>query len=354
MKADQFADQIISWYRKNKRELPWRESRNPYHIWLSEVILQQTRVDQGMPYYFRFIEKFKTIRDLAKADERDVLRVWQGLGYYSRARNLHKCAKIIISKHQGEFPSTYVDLLKLPGVGPYTAAAIASFAFKEKAAVVDGNVYRVLSRVFGIEDDIASGKGQKVFQEKANELISEIYPDDYNQGIMEFGALHCTPKKPKCSECIFGIECFARENNRQTDLPVKTKKTKVRKRYFNYLVVQLEEKLLLTERTEKDIWQGLYDFPLVESDRLLDLDDLLKNDFSEFFSHAEEVEISKDYKHILSHQQIYARFFELKLKKKASINFNQLINREFFTRSKVLELPKPVLISAYLNESVID
>ncbi len=346
-----FAEKIVNWYHQNKRDLPWRSSDNPYHIWLSEVILQQTRVEQGMPYYFSFIKKFETIYDLANADERDVLRVWQGLGYYSRARNLHKCSKIIVEEHDGQFPVTYAELLKLPGIGTYTAAAIASFAFKEKVAVVDGNVFRVLSRVFGIEEDIASSKGHKAFQKLANELISDNHPDDFNQGTMEFGALHCTPKNPQCDQCIFRLDCVARQKNLQSVLPVKVKKVKVRHRYFNYIVIRINDTLLLKKRRGKGIWEGLFDFPLIETNQIMEIDDLIDNeDFNRVISGQGQIEVSKEYKHILSHQQIHAKFYEIIINNQDEIR-SMAFEGNFYDKEEILELPKPVLISAYLNDS---
>ena len=344
-----FSTKIISWYQENKRELPWRSESDPYKIWLSEIILQQTRVNQGLPYYYKFVELFPTVSDLALAEETTVLRAWQGLGYYSRARNLHKCAKIIDNGFDGLFPQTFRQLLKLPGIGPYTAAAIASFAFNEKVAVVDGNVYRVLARVYGLYDDIASGKGQKEFQKKADSLISETDPASFNQAMMEFGALHCTPTSPKCPDCIFNVECHAREKQEQGILPVKTKKTKIRKRYFNYLVFSHNHKVYLNARNAKDIWQGLYDFKLLEEDKVLTIEEVINSDLlKKHVSEIEFIDESSEYKHILSHQRIFAKFFTIKLK-------SPLLDLEeglqYYTLDQVLDLPKPVLISSYLNDA---
>ena len=352
MTKDFFNSQILDWYSRNMRDLPWRKSRNPYQIWLSEIILQQTRVNQGLPYYLKFVETYPTVHDLANADEREVLRVWQGLGYYSRARNLHKCAKIISENHNGNFPNTYNELLKLPGIGNYTAAAIASIAFGEKVAVVDGNVYRVLSRIYGIDDDISSGKGQKVFQEKANELISENQPDEFNQALMEFGALQCVPKNPDCIICPFSADCFAKESNMQADLPVKIKKVKVRKRYFHYIAFEAEGKLALKERSDSDIWRGLYDFHLIESDQKQDWDALSGADLIKSIkSQVVAIDESPEYKHILTHQRIFATFYTVKLKTNADIKVLTDCDLGFYNLDEVLELPKPVLVSTYLNET---
>jgi len=267
MRKDFFSAIIIDWYQDNHRKLHWRETVDPYKIWLSEVILQQTRVAQGLPYYERFIISFPTVFDLAVAPSQKVLRLWQGLGYYSRARNLHRCAKQVVEKFNGHFPNSFNELTKLPGVGDYTAAAIASIAFREPVAVVDGNVYRVLARVFGIEKDIASGEGKKYFFSLANKLIDKTRPDLFNQALMEFGALHCLPKNPKCGECIFSKSCNANQRNLQAVLPVKSKKLKIKTRYFYYFILINKNKVLLKRRTEKDIWQGLNDFYLIETTR---------------------------------------------------------------------------------------
>lgn len=352
MTKEFFNAQILDWYGRNKRDLPWRQSRNPYHIWLSEIILQQTRVNQGLPYYMAFINTYPTVHDLAKADEREVLRVWQGLGYYSRARNLHKCAKIISENHGGIFPKTFDELLKLPGIGSYTAAAIASIAFGQRVAVVDGNVYRVLSRIFGIDDDISSGKGQKIFQQKANELISDTQPDEFNQAIMEFGALQCVPKNPDCDNCPFSNDCFAKENDLQSQLPVKIKKVKVRKRYFHYLVFEAEGQLALKERPGNDIWQGLYDFHLVEGEQQMTWEELADSDIMRLMnSEIVTIDESLEYKHILTHQRIFAKFYNVRIKDRASLQKLSDYDLAYYTLNDVLDLPKPVLVSTYLNET---
>ncbi|MEQ8925588.1 MAG: A/G-specific adenine glycosylase [Fulvivirga sp.] len=344
-----FSKKLIRWYEQNKRDLPWRNVSDPYKIWLSEIILQQTRVNQGMPYYFKFIALFPTVSDLALADESKVLRAWQGLGYYSRARNLHRCAKMIVQNYDGMFPKTYTELVKLPGIGPYTAAAIASFAFGETAAVVDGNVFRALSRIFGIDDDINSGKGQKTFRALANELIPTNKPAEFNQGLMEFGSMQCTPTNPNCEECVFHSECFAYINDLQANLPVKIKKTKIKKRYFNYLVFKKGESLFMKERSGKDIWKGMYDFPLVESEKILTKNKLLlEDDIKELDISSYAVTDSHEYKHILSHQHLYTRFFMIEINDSA---FPEMEGR-FFTYEEILDLPKPVLISSYLKDYI--
>ncbi|MGZ4118512.1 MAG: A/G-specific adenine glycosylase, partial [Bacteroidia bacterium] len=274
---EQFSGKIISWYNKNKRDLPWRNTKDAYLIWLSEIILQQTRVEQGMAYYLKFASNFPTIKHLAKADNDKVMKLWQGLGYYSRARNLHTTAQIVADKYKGKFPDTYEDILSLKGIGDYTAAAIASFAFNKARAVVDGNVYRVLSRVFGIETPIDSSKGKKEFYALANELIDKKNPALFNQAIMELGAIQCKPVNPDCSVCPLNNMCFAFAKKRIADFPVKEKKTKVRDRYFNYIVLNYKGKTAINKRGAKDIWHNLHDFPLIETAKELTEEEFLRS-----------------------------------------------------------------------------
>ena len=258
-----FSATIMAWYAEHQRELPWRQTKDPYAIWLSEIILQQTRVAQGLPYYERLLAAFPTVKDLAEAPEASLLRLWQGLGYYSRARNLQKAAQMVMHEFAGVFPQTYDEIIRLPGVGPYTAAAIASFAFNEAKAVVDGNVFRVLSRVFAVETDIASSAARGVFTSLAQSLIPDVNPAGFNQAIMEFGALQCTPA-PDCAVCTLRISCAAFSTHRVAELPLKSKKTKVKEIEMNYLVIEQNGQLLVRERTEKGIWKGLWEFYLIE------------------------------------------------------------------------------------------
>lgn len=300
-----FADQLLAWYQVHQRDLPWRKTNDPYRIWLSEVILQQTRVAQGLPYYQRFVDKYPTVQELAQAEEESVLRLWQGLGYYSRARNLHACARTIVNDWGGIFPTTYQTLLQLKGVGKYTAAAIASIVFKESVAVVDGNVYRVLSRVFGLEEDIASTQGVKAFAVLAQSLVPQENPDLYNQAIMEFGALHCTPVTPQCTSCIFKDCCVAFHAGKQQTLPVKNKKIKIKKRYLHYLVIQHANQLYMKRRSSSDIWAGLYDFYLVEGDQLYVLDTL--EDALLDLAKQHQLSVTRKpalYKHVLTHRRL--------------------------------------------------
>ena len=306
---------IIAWYDNNKRDLPWRDITDPYKIWISEIILQQTRVNQGLGYYLRFIERFPTVDILAEGDEDSVLKHWQGLGYYTRARNLHKAARQIMTDFEGIFPTQHSNIIKLAGIGEYTAAAICSFAFEQPYAVVDGNVYRVLSRLFEIQTPIDSGTGKKEFALLAQELLSKSHPGIHNQALMEFGALQCVPVSPDCKACPLKSVCLAFENNLTSLLPVKSPKKKSTNRFFNYLFIRYQENTYLQKRIEKDVWQNLFEFPLIESDRLLNTGELVgDNTFKTILGDAGEVEIHKisnPMKHILSHRVIYAQFFSV-------------------------------------------
>lgn len=348
-----FANQLINWYEQNKRDLPWRETNDPYRIWLSEIILQQTRVAQGLPYYLAFIDKYPSVTHLAKATETEVLRLWQGLGYYSRARNLHACAKMVVDDFGGEFPNSFEGLLKLKGIGRYTAAAIASFAFEKPTAVVDGNVYRVLSRVFGIEEDISSSKGPKVFEDLANQLIDRDNPGAYNQAIMEFGAIQCSPKSPACGICPFSASCFAYNHDCIELLPIKTKKVKVKKRYFTYLVFKFDDRWFLKERVKKDVWQGLFDFHLLETKTISEPVELTFLIQQLGLEQAKIGVPSKIYEHVLTHQRIFANFVEINVDEQSLnkiIGFDDRL--ESYSIEQIRELPKPVLISKYLDDHI--
>ncbi len=357
MKDRDFSSKIVEWYRDHHRQLPWRKTRDPYKIWLSEIILQQTRVLQGLPYYLKFIHRYPTVSALAAAPERDILRLWQGLGYYSRARNLRKCAKEVVDRHNAKFPVTFAQLKTLVGIGDYTAAAIASFAFGEQVAVVDGNVFRVLSRVFGIHEAISSAQGKRRFSELANRLIPAENPGTHNQAIMEFGATHCLPRNPKCEICPFRRVCFASQRNLQQFLPVKVKAKKPMPRYFYYFVARHGKKVLLKERALGDIWTGLYDFPLLETTSRVSANQirkLLTEDLRVHIDFNEKLKISAPRKHVLSHQLIHARFIELSLKKESPPRASKLFaGSAFYTARQIARLPKPVLISRYLDEWLI-
>lgn len=344
-----FSEKLERWYEENKRALPWRSTTDPYKIWLSEIILQQTRVVQGLPYYEAFVKKYPRINNLAAAPQDEVLRLWQGLGYYSRARNLHACAKEVVEKYAGKFPDSYQQLLTLRGVGSYTAAAIASFAFNEPVAVVDGNVFRVLARVFGIEHDIATTKGKKFFFEKANELISKTKPGLFNQALMEFGALQCTPKNPACTTCTFSKSCIARAQNMQHLLPVKADKKAIKKRYFNYLLIENGNKMLMRKRNPGDIWQGLYDFLLIETPKATSLAKLKKR--HKELNGIDALLISGIYKHVLSHQQLFARFIRAKVKSTRLKTLEKEFALKAYSIKQIEQLPKPILVNRYLKDA---
>lgn len=311
-----FTNSLTNWYLQNKRDLPWRNTTNPYAIWLSEIILQQTRVAQGTPYFLNFLSTFPTVFDLANANEEQVLKLWQGLGYYSRARNLHKTAQYIASDLSGVFPDNYNDLLKLKGVGEYTAAAIASFSYNEPVAVVDGNVFRLLSRYFDLETDIALASAKKEFAALAFELMPKNNPALFNQAIMEFGALQCVPKSPNCSICVFNDSCAALQKKKVDQLPVKSKKLKVRNRFFNYLVVADEnQNTLIQKRTDKGIWHNLYEFPLIETEEVVDFDFISNTLQNDFFANNKVLSIMecnpKSIIHKLSHQHLNVKFWKV-------------------------------------------
>ena len=308
-----FSKQLTYWYLHNKRNLPWRNTLDPYTIWLSEIILQQTRVDQGTSYYFRFIKNFPTVFDLAAASEEQVLKLWQGLGYYSRARNLHFSAKYIVNELNGNFPATYKELLKLKGVGDYTASAIASICFHEPTAVVDGNVYRVLSRYFGIDKAINSSAGVKIFKQLAQQLIDEENPGMHNQALMEFGALMCKPSNPDCEICPLNSSCFALSKNCVKDLPVKENKVKIKIRHFNYLVVHSSDHNTKIVKREAGIWRNLYEFPLIETDDVIDMEAITEHSiFKELFDGlSAKVKLfdNEVLVHKLTHQHIHTKFW---------------------------------------------
>ena len=310
-----FSDEIILWYNQNKRDLPWRTTSSPYKIWLSEIILQQTRVNQGLPYYYNFLEKFPAIEDLAAAEEQEVLKLWQGLGYYSRARNMHKAAKQIAFDLKGEFPTNKKKLLDLKGVGEYTASAIASFCFNEAAAVVDGNVYRVISRFFGLDTPIDSTEGKKMFNAIAHEQLNSEQPALHNQAIMEFGALQCIPKKPQCINCPLQHECYALKNKLVDKLPKKSKKIKQKSRFFYYLDLRYDSLTYLIKRGKKDIWENLYEFPMIETNTETEIDEVLNSDaFNSYgFQGVIIEEVLKLKNHKLSHQVLHPNIIRLRL-----------------------------------------
>jgi A/G-specific adenine glycosylase len=322
-----FSNSLVDWYLLNKRELPWRDISDPYSIWISEIILQQTRVNQGLNYYLRFIEKFPTVEILAKATEDEVLKYWQGLGYYSRARNIHKAASQILNDFNGVFPTKHADVLKLAGIGVYTSAAICSFAYNQPYAVVDGNVYRVLSRLFALETPIDTNEGVKIYSKLAQELLNTSQPAIHNQAIMEFGALQCVPTSPNCLICPLVGVCKAYQLNMISQLPVKSQKVKVKDRFFNYFYVEFGENTFLKKRDANDIWRNLYEFPLIESDKLFIMSELVEIDaFKNLFKGIDIVKIKSEsiaFKHILTHRRINAKFFNIEISNKNE-NFDKL------------------------------
>lgn len=343
---------LSEWFSSNKRELPWRSQPTPYHVWISEIILQQTRVSQGYGYFMRFTEKWPTLKDLAQASEEDVLKMWQGLGYYSRARNLHRCARQVAERHGGEFPADYDALRQLQGIGDYTAAAIASIAFGLPYAVVDGNVYRVLSRLLDIETPININESKKIFAQLADELLDKEHPGLHNQAMMEFGALHCVPKNPDCINCPLQVHCLAFANGTVAERPVKLDKTKVRTRFFNYLVFRIKEtsEIYIHKRTAKDIWINLYDFPLIETKEAASINQLLQSeDFRQFIGGNSFTigQISRQFTHKLTHQTIVAQFIEIFLDKKSPLCETKDI---LLTAETDLErYPVPRLIDLYIK-----
>lgn len=345
-----FAQNLISWYAENGRDLPWRASKDPYVIWLSEIILQQTRVEQGLPYFFSFIEAYPNVTKFAEALEEDILRMWQGLGYYSRARNMHKAAKIVVEEFDSVFPSTYKDLIKLPGIGEYTAAAVSSFSINEAKAVVDGNVYRVLSRYLGIEEPINSTEGKKVFAKAAYELLDKDNANLYNQAIMDFGALQCKPKNPLCNTCVFQLTCVGLRDRKISRLPVKLKGKPSRNRYFHYFLIFSDNKLLMTRRGEGDVWTGLYEFPMIETSKDCSVNEIQDEQLFGFFFKKDVFlqPIGNPIKHVLSHQNIYARFY-LVDNERSLKDFKS--NWDYVLLEKLDSLAKHKLIFSFLEEN---
>jgi len=346
-----FTKSLITWYLHHKRDLPWRNTVKPYYIWLSEIMLQQTRVAQGMPYFFAFTNAFPTVFDLANATEEQVLKLWQGLGYYSRARNLHKTAQYVAFELSGVFPGNYHDLMKLKGIGEYTAAAIASFSYNEAVPVVDGNVFRVLSRFFDITTDISNASAKKEFSALAFELmpkdteVLESNPAIFNQAMMEFGALQCVPKNPNCGICPLNWGCLALQKNKVNSLPVKSKKVKVKNRFFNYIIFSDDnQNTIIQKRSDKGIWQNLYEFPLIESESELQLDFIsekirMKHFFANEILSVEALNTNGQI-HKLTHQHLYIRFWK--------VNVNGIIP-EGVDYESLLKFPFPVVIYNFIE-----
>lgn len=347
----EFAQTIIEWYKHHKRDLPWRHTSDPYVIWLSEIIMQQTRVEQGTPYFNRFAEKYPTVADFASAEEDEILKLWQGLGYYSRGRNMHFTAQTIMEEYGGYFPNDYNSLLKLKGIGEYTAAAISSFSANEARAVVDGNVFRLLARYFGIDIPINSGKGKKVFTELANEIIDKKQAGTYNQSAMEFGSLVCKPKSPDCLMCPLQSGCVAYHTGQIHKLPVKIKTQKIRERYFNYIIAINRNGILMNKRGPNDIWENLYELPLFETESLVDVGSLIiqENFLRAFGTEVRIKSVTGPVKHILSHQKLYATFIEIEnYPKEPSIENNWI-----YVKMQDLEsLAQPKLIFQFFKNFI--
>ncbi len=340
---------LAKWYKVHQRDLPWRETKDPYKIWLSEIILQQTRVEQGMPYYYKFVEQYRTVKHLATASIDEVLKLWQGLGYYSRARNMHVAANEVVEKYNGKFPKDYKSILSLKGVGDYTAAAIASLAFGLPHAVVDGNVYRVLSRLYNIDTPINSTKGKYQFAQLAEELLDRKNPGNHNQAMMELGAICCKPANPNCTICPIAENCLALSNGTVNKLPVKTKNKPVQNRYLNYLFLVNDDRFCMLQRGVDDIWKGLYDLPLIEYDKLLDPNELMEETFFKQIKGRQTLiyKGSSDYLHKLTHRNLHARFHIFFYKKLVSLNKFGIFETTF---KKMQNHAIPRLLDKFLNE----
>lgn len=339
-----FSAKLFYWYKKNKRDLPWRKTKDPYKIWISEVILQQTRVKQGLPYYKKFIARYPSLTELSMATENEVLQLWQGLGYYKRATNLLESAKIIVKKNNAIFPSTFGEILKIKGVGDYTASAISSICFDEKEVVVDGNVHRFISRLFGIKRDLKQKTTLFFLKKKLKSLISNLNPGDFNQALMEFGALQCLPKKPLCNSCVFNSQCIAYLKRDVSSYPQKNSKIVKKQRHLNYIVIVSNKKLIFRKRVKTDIWKNLYEFPLIEGEYSKLNEIVNKKEFNILTNKMKKppkfLEVI-NVKQILTHQILKIKFwiFSSPVYIKNSLPINEIVN-----------LPKPVVISDFINK----
>jgi A/G-specific adenine glycosylase len=336
-----FSETLYKWHNTIQRILPWKETDEVFHIWLSEIILQQTRVEQGIPYYLKIVKRFPTVNELANAPDEEVMKLWEGLGYYSRARNMHKAAKLI-AENGGVFPQTYKDLLTLPGVGKYTAAAIASFAYNEAVPVIDGNVNRVVARIFGILEPIDTNSGQQAISEKVHKIFDPDQPAKFNQAIMDFGAVHCTPKNPDCNECFFSDDCIAFQEELVEILPVKSKKINKKNRYLNYLIITDRVNTPIRKRTDKDIWRHLHEFILLEKESLEieEITEKLEENLEDY--EILSLSISEPFKHLLTHQNLFVKFYEisvdqLKLKKGSAYFLVERKNLRKFAFPKIID-----------------
>ena len=344
-----FSKKLVDWYKVNKRDLPWRDISNAYRIWISEIILQQTKVSQGLPYYLKFIDTFPNVADLANANLDNVMKIWQGLGYYSRARNMHTTAKIIVNDYNGEFPNDYTQILALPGIGPYTAAAISSFAFNLPHAVVDGNVVRVLSRVFGLNLDFYSKIGKEKFYELADKCLIKNNPSLYNSAIMDFGSIQCLYKSPNCYNCPMQDFCFAFNKNLINKLPKKSKKVKKKIKFINFLVIDFNDRVAVLKKNS-GIWKDMYEFPSIETKKEVDLDSLTNSDnWKSIFKYRdfEILNVSKTYTHQLTHQKIIAKFWHISSKSDLKKNL------DFVKKSNLNSLPMSRLMEKFLESNYL-
>ncbi|MFV0223983.1 A/G-specific adenine glycosylase [Empedobacter falsenii] len=340
---------ILSYFDKNKRDLPWRHTKDPFRIWLSEIILQQTRVDQGMKFYNNFIQEFDTIFDLANAEEQKVLKLWQGLGYYSRARNLHYTSKVISDELNGHFPTNFNDLKKLKGIGDYTAAAISSIVYNEAVPAVDGNMFRVFARYFNIEDDISSPKTKKIFWDLGLEIIDKKRPGDFNQAVMDLGATICTPKQPKCEICPLNESCEALRLNKVTELPVKLKKTKVSNRFLHFIIIENESTIAFSKRTGNDVWKNLFTFPKIETETdLLDKGWILDQNLENKLTFIDEE------KHVLSHQNLFIKYWKLNVSLNEITKMKAENNFEMISLNDLEDYPLPKPIEKFISKHYLD
>lgn len=350
------AEKLTEWYLQNKRDLPWRKTRDPYKIWLSEIIFQQTRIDQGLAYYQRFVSRYPDIHQLAMAEEEEVLKMWQGLGYYSRARNLLETAKKISFDCNGVFPASFREIKALKGVGDYTAAAIASIAFDVPVPVVDGNVLRVITRLFNIRTPIDSLQGKKEVKHKMEQLISDQNPGDFNQAVMELGALVCKPQRVLCDQCVLNKYCKALQMNSVSELPMKQKKVEVRHRYFHYFVLNSGEMVLIRKRTGNDIWKNLFDFPMIETTNKSDLKKI-HHRFAGMYQLMGKYDLleTKSITHLLTHRKLHVTFSHYKLYPDAKINLSADENLRWVSIDELNNFPFPQLIRKYLdtNENML-
>ncbi len=352
-----FSSRLLQWYAQNGRTLPWRQTRDPYIVWITEILLQQTRVDQGLAYFYRFTEAFPNVASLAAAPLDEVLRLWQGLGYYSRARNLHQAARDIMEQRNGKLPESYKEWLKVKGVGPYTAAAISSIAYNEPVAALDGNVYRVLARLFAIDEKMDTGRGKKVFDEVASELIDQKDPGSFNQAMMDFGATVCKPAAPLCSECIFNRECLAFLHHQVEKFPVKKPRKASRTRHLNYFYIFFENQdgrrlFFVNQRNDDDIWKNLYELPLIETSEELKPEAVGKlPEWKEWFAGSHDFVMVGSplfFRHLLTHQNIHARFFQIKIKPEKAVTFTRFF--QMVDHQKFEKMPKSRLTLSFFQK----